>query len=126
VIIHPDAVHLAVTYLRGVLAPGVTVAAAVPNPRPAGALVVVNRAGGVETTRGVFDRPRLEVNVWHATAFDALAVAAVVRGHLLNAHRTVPGVVNAGTTAGLTTVADPSGAARALFTVEWTVRGAQQ
>lgn len=127
VITYPDAVVLALPYVRTMLADGtITVAASVPNPRPA-KLVVLRRAGGLETTQGIQDRPRIDVQAWAATEFAALDLAGRVRSYLLAAPGRVTGVSFASTFLGPTPVPDPdSDTPRALCTVEWWVRGTQE
>lgn len=126
VIVHPDSVALALPYLRTALADvTVTVAASVPAVRPV-RLVVVRRVGGLDRTLGIFDRPRLDVQVWAASDFDAQALAQKVRGHLVAAPGRVAGVSAASTFLGPTNIPDDeSGAPRCLTTVEWQVRGTQ-
>lgn len=127
VITFPDAVSLALPYVRTLLAdPSVTVAAKVPAVRPA-RLVVLRRAGGTETTRGLQDRPRIDVQAWDKTEFDALALCDRVRAYLRAAPGRVAGVTLASTFLGPTPIPDPdSSTPRALATVEWRLRGTQE
>lgn len=122
----PDAVTLALPYLVSALAdPSVTVAASVPNPRPAN-LVTLRRAGGTERVNGILDRPRIDAQVWAGSEFAALALADLIRGHLLAAPGRVVGVSRASTFLGPTPIPDPeSGTPRVLLTVEWQLRGVQ-
>ena len=127
VITYPDAVALALPYLRTALAdPTVTVAASVPSTRPA-KLVYLRRAGGTDRVHHILDRPRIDVQVWHSSEFAALALADLVRAHLLAAPGLVAGVSRASTFLGPTPIPDPeSDTPRALLTVEWQVRGTTQ
>lgn len=126
VIVFPDPVTLGLPYLRTALDDAtVTVSGQVPSPRPA-RLVRLRRAGGLERINGTRDLPRLDAQVWCPDEDDALALAALVRGHLLAAPGLVAGVERARTFAGPFTVPDPDDETpRVLLTVEWQVRGTQ-
>jgi hypothetical protein len=127
VVTYPDAVTLALPYLRTALDDStVTVAASVPNPRPA-RLVVLRRAGGTDTVSHLLDRPRIDIQAWAATEHDALHLADLARAHLLAAPGRVTGVSRATTFAGPIPIPDDaSGAKRALCSVELQVKGQQQ
>lgn len=81
-ILFPDAELWAIAALRSALATrtetyvtGVKVSNAVPTTRPA-RLVTVRRDGGASD--GLFDRPRLGVNVWAATEQDCADLTRLV------------------------------------------------
>jgi hypothetical protein len=123
VVTFPDIVTSLLPYLRAQIA-SVTFAASVPNPRPTGALVTLRRSGGVESSP-VTDRPRVDAQVWHTSEFNAFALAAQVRAHLIAAPGRVAGIYKATTFLGPTPVPDPdSSQPRVLFTVEFILRGA--
>ena len=118
---YPDPVKAAIDYLRLHLT-GVAVGARVPNPRPI-PFVHVRRAGGVESGP-VTDQPRIDVQVWHNSEFDAADLADHARYLLLGAVGRMPSAVSASTFLGPTPVPDPESAqARYLFTVEIGMRG---
>lgn len=138
VITFPDPVMLALPYLRGLVTDfyvdlyvdtytgGIVVAARVPNPRPA-AFVMLRRAGGVDRVRGIFDRPRIDAQIWHTSEHAAFSLAAFVRAQLLAAPGRVAGISHASTFLGPTPIPDPdSGQARVLLTIEWQIRGVQE
>lgn len=138
VITFPDPVMLALPYLRTLLADtysdvyastytgGIIVAARVPNPRPP-VLVTLRRAGGVERVNGIFDRPRIDAQIFHTSEHAAFALAAFVRAQLLAAPGRVDGISHASTFLGPTPIPDPlSGQARVLLTVTWQIRGIQE
>jgi hypothetical protein len=81
-ILFPDAELWAIGRLRTALAArsetyvtGVKVSNAVPDPRPA-RLVTIRRDGGASD--GLFDRPRLGVNVWAGTEQDCANLTRLV------------------------------------------------
>lgn len=127
IIVPVDIVTALLPYLRTKLADGtVTVAASIPNPRPV-RLVSLRRSGGTTTTRNIFDRPRIDAQVWAATEFEVMALAARVRGYLLGSPGRVTGVVAASDFLGPTPIPDPdSGAARVLLSIELQTRGTQE
>ena len=125
VVTFPDIVTALLPHLRTQIA-GVTFAASVPNPRPTGPLVTLRRAGGTDRVNGIYDRPRIDVQVWHSSEFSALALAAQVRAHLLAAPGRVAGVSRASTFTGPIPIPDESSdQPRVLLTVELQIKGAQ-
>lgn len=119
----PDVVVSLLAYVKA-SNPGVTVAASVPNPRPAGTLVTLRRAGGVESSP-VTDDPRVDVQVWAASEFAAFDLAKTIRAQLMGAPGRVAGIQRASTFTGPTPIPDPdSSQPRVLFTVEFVQRGA--
>ena len=129
VVVQPDVVAEALAFLRPALAAreepyatGVTVRASIPNPRPAGPLVVLRPAGGSSQVLSV-DRPRLDAQVWHRDEHSAASLAQLVRGLL----RSMPGIGAVRAVEDFTgpvSIPDPeSGQARYLLTVEMTTRG---
>lgn len=123
IVTFPDVVVSLLAYLKP-LNLGVTFAAAVPNPRPAGPLVTLRRSGGTESSP-VTDRPRVDVQVWHSSEFQAFALAATIRAQLLGTPGRVGGISRADTFTGPTPIPDPdSSQPRVLFTVELVLRGA--
>lgn len=128
-VVYPDAVTVALNFLRPALAArtepeaaGVTLHARVPTPRTL-PFVLVRAAGGVISTATI-DRPRVDVQVWHRDEFNAAALAQLTRGllHTMTGRGPVRGVRDF---LGPTPVPDPeSGNARYLLTVEMTLRGA--
>lgn len=126
VIVPTDAVIALLPYLRTKLADGTTVAASIPSPRPT-RLVALRRAGGTSTTHNIFDRPRIDAQVWAATEFEAMALAARVRAYLLAAPGRVAGILAATDFLGPTPIPDPdSGQPRVLLTIELQTRGVQE
>lgn len=112
-------------YLRGALydrtepyASGVKVDREVPNPRPP-RLVVVARDGG--NISGVFDRPRIRLDVWSNTQQNADDLARLVTAIALDAPGT-NGCVRVAHISGPNSVADPSGSPRRLSLIDATHR----
>jgi hypothetical protein len=121
-IVFPDVVPDLIAGLQSELGAAVKVAGRVPRPRPATPLVVLRRAGGVET--GIVDRPRIDAQVWHDDEPAATALAGRVRTWLLGTPGRVVGVRAASTFSGLIPIPDPeSQQERVLLTVELAVRG---
>lgn len=116
-----------IVYLRGALvgreesyASGVYFDRAVPTTRR-DRMVIVRRDGG--NVSGVFDRPRISLDVWAKTEQDATNLAALIVALALEA----PGVsscVRVRHTSGPNSVADPSGQPRRLAQIEATHRAA--
>lgn len=110
-----------IVYLRGALvgrsepcASGVHFDRAVPNPRR-DRMVICRRDGG--TVSGVFDRPRITLDVWAKTEQDATNLASLIIALALKA----PGVgscVRVVHASGPSVVADPSGDPRRLCSIE--------
>lgn len=114
-----------IVYLRGALvgrtepyAQGVKFDRKVPNPRP-DRLVVVRRDGG--NVRGVFDRPRVALDVWAKTEQDATDLARLVVALALEAPG-ADGCTRVQHLSGPNSVADPSGQPRRLALIEATHR----
>lgn len=114
-----------IVYLRGALvgrdepyAQGVKFDRVVPTTRP-DRFVVVRRDGG--NVSGVFDRPRVSLDVWAKTEADATNLARLIVALALEA----PGnadCVRVRHTSGPNSVADPSGQPRRLASIEATHR----
>lgn len=128
-VVYPDVVKVGLDHLRPALtgrsepeAAAAIVSARVPNPRPAGPLIVLRAAGGTSPIITI-NQPRLDVQVWHRDENSAAALAQLVRGLL----HTLPGtgpVRRVTDFLGPIPIPDPeSGQARYLFTVEITLRG---
>ncbi|HET6869851.1 MAG TPA: hypothetical protein VFH80_28315 [Solirubrobacteraceae bacterium] len=103
---------------------GVTVATRVPNPRPAGALVVVRRDGG-GIADVVTDVPRLNVQVWDATVEGAHDLAVTTAQLLAEASGVVaPGVsVREARLFSLSNVPDSAtDSPRWVITCQWATR----
>lgn len=123
----PDTEQDAVDYLREFLAAreedftaDVEVHTREPVKR-APVAVMVRRVGGVNASP-YLDTTRLQVQVWHTSDTTAQKLAALCRAALAQArnYRSFRGHRNSG---GLVAVPDKT-AARYLFTVEFTVKGA--
>ena len=116
-----------IVYLRGALlgrsepyAQGVKFDRRVPNPRP-DRLVVVRRDGG--NVSGVFDRPRVALDVWAKTEQEATDLAVLIVAFAFNASGT-NGCTRVTHLSGPNSVADPSGQPRRLSLIEATHRAA--
>lgn len=134
VLIYPDAVDVALHYLRPALtlwqdahpdaawAQGVAVENRIPTQRPE-RLVILRHAGGVSPSLTI-DRPRIDVQVWHQSSQSAYALAQLVRG-LLHQLVGVGPVRAVRDDTGAIPVPDPAvpSAVRYLLSVELTVRG---
>lgn len=125
-ILFPDAESWAVSYLTTALtgraetyASGVVVGVGVPSPRPA-RLVTVRRDGG--PNKGMFDQPRLGVNVWAETEEDVIDLAELVSALL----RIAPGdgtCTAMRQLSGASPVPDESAQPRRYSSFEATLRG---
>lgn len=114
-----------IVYLRGALvgrlesyAQNVKFDRKVPNPRPA-RFVVVRRDGG--NVAGLFDRPRVALDVWSDTEQNANDLAALLVALALEAPGTTS-CVKVRHLSGPNSVADPSGQPRRLSLIEATHR----
>ena len=114
-----------IVYLRGALvgrsepyASGVYFDRAVPTTRR-DRMVIIRRDGG--TVSGVFDRPRVSLDVWAKTEADATNLARLVVALALEAPGTA-GCVRVRHASGPNSVADPSGQPRRLASIEATHR----
>lgn len=114
-----------IVYLRGALvgrtepyAQGVKFDRVVPATRP-DRFVVVRRDGG--NVSGVFDRPRVALDVWAKTEQDATNLAALIVALALEAPGT-SSCVRVRHMSGPNSVADPSGQPRRLALIEATHR----
>lgn len=134
-VLYPDAVLTVVTYLQAVLdadathtyADGAAVRTREPNPFPNMAtspLVTVRRVGGPDSI--VIDRPRIDLQVWHATEQQAADLSNLVRALM----KAMPGVRSGVTVYSVTTFSGPSliwdtdrNLPRYLLTFEVGVRG---
>jgi hypothetical protein len=110
-----------IVYLRGALfgrletyASGVKLDRRVPSVRP-DRLVVVRRDGGNVT--GVFDRPRVALDVWAKTEEDATNLARLMIALALRAPG-VNGCLRVEHLSGPNDVADPSGQPRRIALIE--------
>ena len=110
-----------IVYLRGAFvgrtepyATGVKFDRVVPDPRP-DRLVVVRRDGG--NVSGVFDRPRVTIDVWARTEQDATNLSRLVIALALRAAGT-SGCVSVMHLSGPNPVPDPSGQPRRLALIE--------
>lgn len=111
-----------IVYLRGALvgrpesyAQNVKFDRRVPNPRP-DRLVVVRRDGGNVT--GLFDRPRVALDVWSDSEQSATNLAALIVALALRAPLSGVGVTNVIHLSGPNSVADESGQPRRLSLIE--------
>lgn len=114
-----------IVYLRGALvdrtepyAQNVKFDRKVPNPRPS-RLVVVRRDGG--NVSGVFDRPRVALDVWADSEQNATDLASLIVALALDAPGSA-GCVRVSHLSGPNSVADPSGQPRRLALIEATHR----
>lgn len=116
-----------IVYLRGALvgrtepyAQGVYFDRRVPTTRK-DRMVIVRRDGG--TVSGVFDRPRIALDVWAKTDKDATDLARLVVALAFDAPGT-EGCTRVEHLSGPNDVADPSGQPRRLALIEATHRAA--
>ena len=136
VIVFPDVVAWAIRYLQEALdarpepySAGVLVSKSVPNPRPAGPMVVVRRDGGPRLD-AVRESARLGIRVFASTDADAEDLTALVRG-LLGASPGVGPVRRYRETAGpsslLESASSPEQRSMSVryFTAELIIRGSQ-
>ena len=114
-----------IVYLRGAMvgrletyAQGVKFDRRVPAERPA-RFVVVRRDGGNVT--GLFDRPRVSLDVWADTEVNATNLASLIVALAFDAPGT-NGCVRVEHISGPNSVADPSGQPRRLALIEATHR----
>lgn len=114
-----------IVYLRGALvgrtepyATGVYFDRAVPTSRR-DRMVIVRRDGG--NVSGVFDRPRVALDVWAKTEQDATNLVALIVALALDAPGT-SSCVRVEHLSGPNSVADPSGQPRRLSLIEATHR----
>lgn len=114
-----------IVYLRGALvdrtepyAQGVSFGRKVPNPR-LDRMVIVRRDGG--SVRGLFDRPRITLDVWAKTDKDAADLAALVTALAFDAPGT-NGCVRVEHLSGPNDVTEPSGQPRRTVLIEATHR----
>lgn len=117
-----------IDYLRGALtgrpesyASGVYLDRAVPSARR-DRMVIVRRDGG--NVSGVFDRPRISLDVWAKTERDATDLSRLVIALALRAPIESADVVRVAHISGPNSVADPSGQPRRLSLIEATHRAA--
>lgn len=110
-----------IVYLRGALvgrtetyATAVYFDRAVPTTRR-DRMVIIRRDGG--NVSGVFDRPRVTLDVWAKTEQDATNLAALMIALALRAPLTAA-VVSVRHVSGPNSVADPSGQPRRLASIE--------
>lgn len=115
-----------IVYLRGVLvgrsepyAQNVYFDRAVPTTRR-DRMVIVRRDGG--NVSGVFDRPRIALDVWAKTEKDATDLSNLVIALSLTAALAGAGVTHVRHMSGPNSVADPSGQSRRLSLIEATHR----
>lgn len=115
-----------IVYLRGALvgraepyASGVYFDRAVPKTRR-DRMVIVRRDGGAVS--GVFDQPRVSLDVWAKTEQDATNLAALMIALALRAPLEVSDVTNVVHIAGPNAVPDESGQPRRLCQIEATHR----
>lgn len=113
-------------YLRGVLvgrvesyAQNVFVGREVPNPRR-DRMVLVRRDGG--RTVGLFDHPRVALDVWAKTEKDATDLAGLMVALSLRAPLAGAGVTDVAHLSGPNAVVDNSGQPRRLCLIEATHR----
>ncbi len=115
-----------IVYLRGALVGRVETYAqsvyfdrAVPTSRR-DRMVIVRRDGGHVT--GLFDRPRIALDVWATSEQDATNLARLIIGLALRAPRLVNDVTEVVHVSGPNAVPDPSGQPRRLSLIEATHR----
>lgn len=125
-IVHPDAELTFSTIIRAGLAArgesyavGVHVANTVPNPRY-DRMVVVRRDGGQQS--GLFDRPRLGIQVWGRTEQEATDLARLVTAILMGCPTGAP-VLTMTHQSGPSPVPDESGQPKRYLVVEAMIRG---
>lgn len=122
VIIFPDAVEVAVNYLRPLVS--APVFSRVPNPRPA-AFVRFQRLGGTKRSI-ILDRPRLDVECWSDSEEGAEALMKVARAHMhaIGGKRGGTTVYDVAEVSGPMWLPDSeSGQPRYSFAVEFSTRG---
>lgn len=121
-VVFPDIEMWASDYLRRHLAvygfPNVYVSNAYPKD-PHAKVVTVRRDGGASSD--VRDFPRLGVNVWAGSEFDASELAAMVRALISAAENDGP-ILRVRNPMGPSPVADENGKPRRYMTFELTVR----
>lgn len=83
-------------------------------------MLIVRRDGG--NVSGLFDRPRVALDVWAKTEQDASDLAALVIALALTAPLGSPDVTRVAHLSGPNSVADPSGQPRRLSLIEATHR----
>lgn len=117
-----------IVYLRGALvgrlesyASGVYFDRRVPTTRR-DRMVIVRRDGG--SVSGLFDRPRVALDVWAKTDQDATNLANLMIALALHAPTQGDDVTNVEHISGPNSVADPSGQPRRLSLIEATHRAA--
>lgn len=124
VIVFPDIELWAADYLRRHLFaygwPKVHVGNAYPKKGKHDQVVTVRRDGGASTD--VRDFPRLGVNVWADTEFEASSLAAMVRALLRAAENDGP-IRRAREQSGPSPIPDENGRARRYMTFEFVTRG---
>lgn len=125
VVVFPDAVLVAIDYLRPRF-PGVPVQSRVPESRP-DEFITVRRIGGQRRSL-ILDRPRVDIHCWAASEEDAEALTARVRAHTLamagrRGTTTVYDVQEVGGPQWLPD--DTSGQPRYAFAVEFSTRGTE-
>lgn len=123
VVVFPDIELWAADYLRRHLLaydwPNVYVGNAYPKT-PRAQVVTVRRDGGA--SRDVRDFPRLGINVWAGSEFDASSLAAMVRA-LLRASTNDGPILRAAEMSGPSPIADENGKSRRYMTFEFVTRG---
>ncbi|AUG87276.1 tail terminator [Streptomyces phage Rowa] len=122
VILFPDAVLVAIQYLR----PNITAAvySRVPNPRPA-EFVRIQRLGGTRRSL-ILDRPRIDVECWSDSEENAEALCSKVRAYVLAmaGKRGQTTVYDVAEVSGPMWLPDSeSGQPRYSFAVEFSTRG---
>ena len=123
-----DAELLWIVYLRGALvgrgesyASNVFFYRRVPDTRK-DRMVIVRRDGGA--VGGVFDNPRVSLDVWAMTEQDAIDLADLLVGLALKAPLTATGVTEVAHVGGPNSVPEASGQFRRLTTIQATHRAA--
>lgn len=126
VVLFPDAVLLAITYLRSVMPPDTVIVSRVPDPKPP-AFVRVERLGGLRSTL-VTDRPRIEFECWADTEERAESLMALTRAyvHAMSGARDPATVYRVKDVGGPQWVPDSrTGMPRYLFAIECSIRGTE-
>lgn len=123
-VIFTDATLLVVDYIRSAM-PGVPVYSRIPDPRPAGDFIRIERLGGLRNSI-VTDRPRIDVECWSDTEFNAQSLCSRARAHM----GAIAGTRGASVVYRVAEVAGPqwlpdtqSGQPRYSFAVEFSTRG---